>query len=257
MDQKAGGHSPPKRVYLFSGDGRRESVGCLFHAFSGESLYDYHFSGPAGTPTEVTFTAASGDSGTGVLWPAASPYVVGVGGTTLHLDNNGNVTEAAWSGSGGGISAYESEPTYQTSYGVLGGGRRGVPDVSYVADPNTGVEVYDSTPYNGQIGWFQVGGTSVGSPQWAALAVLADQARAAGSPPRPSLYTTQSSSPFYYAATDTVTNPNAYASNYRDITTGSNGGKHCQTCSATVGYDFVTGLGSPLSNNLVPFLSGH
>jgi len=213
--------------------------------FFGESLYDYHFSQATG----VTFTAASGDSGTGVIWPSASPYVVGVGGTTLQLDSFGNVTsETAWSGSGGGISAYESEPVYQTNFGVMGGGGRGVPDVSYVADPNTGVEVYDSTPYNGQTGWFTVGGTSVGTPQWAALVALADQTRTAGSP---SLYTTQTSSPIYYAANST-----AYASDYRDITTGSNGRRNCRICSATIGYDFVTGLGSPLANNLVPFLSG-
>ncbi len=217
--------------------------------FFGEWLYDDHFSQVTG----VTFTAASGDSGTGVLWPAASPYVVGVGGTTLQLDGSGNVTsETAWSGSGGGISAYESEPAYQTTFGVMGRSRRGVPDVSYVADPNTGVEVYDSTPYNGQTGWFTLGGTSVGTPQWAALVALADQTRTTGS-----LYTTQSNSPLYYAATDTATNPNAYTENYRDITTGSNGRRGCQICSATIGYDFVTGLGSPLANRLVPFLSGH
>lgn len=212
--------------------------------FFTESLYDYHFSNPTG----VTFTAASGDSGTGVIWPSASPYVVGVGGTTLQLDSSSNViSETAWSGSGGGISAYEAEPTYQTNYGVMGGGGRGVPDVSYVADPNTGVEVYDTTPYNGQVGWFQVGGTSVGTPQWAALVALADQARTTGS-----LYTTQTSSPLYYAA-----NPSVYSSNYRDITTGSNGRRGCRICTATVGYDFVTGLGSPLANALVPFLRGH
>ncbi|HET8999995.1 MAG TPA: S53 family peptidase [bacterium] len=214
--------------------------------FLTESLYDDHFS----TPKGVTFTAASGDSGSGVLWPAASPYVVGVGGTTLQLDSSNNViSETAWSGSGGGISVAEKEPVYQTNFLVMSGGGRGVPDVSYVADPNTGVEVYDSTPYNGQIGWFTVGGTSVGTPQWAAIVALADQTRPAGSQP---LYTTQTSSPFYYAA-----NAMVYASNYRDITVGSNGRRSCRICSATVGYDFVTGLGSPLSNNLVPFLSGH
>jgi len=214
--------------------------------FLTESLYDDHFSNPTG----VTFTAASGDSGSGVLWPAASPYVVGVGGTTLRLDSNNNVTsETAWSGSGGGISVAETEPVYQINFLVMGGGGRGVPDVSYVADPSTGVEVYDSTPYNGEIGWFQVGGTSVGTPQWAAIVALANQTRPAGSQP---LYTTQISSPFYYAANAIV-----YTSNYRDITVGSNGRRPCRICSATIGYDFVTGLGSPLSNNLVPFLSGH
>lgn len=207
-----------------------------------ESLYDFHFD-----KTGVTFTASSGDSGTGVLWPAASPFVIAVGGTTLPLDSSGNLIgpETAWSGSGGGISAYEAEPSYQASYPIPAtGGNRGVPDVAYDADPATGIAVYDSTPLNGQTGWFQIGGTSVGAPQWAALIALADQGRTFG------LYTTLSTSPEYSAATGAV-----YASNYRDITSGSNG--TCGICSATTGYDFVTGLGSPLASNLVSYLRTH
>ena len=89
----------------------------------------------------------------------------------------------------------------------------------------------------------------MGTPQWAAIVALADQPRPAGSP---SLHTTQAGSPFCYAANTIV-----YTSNYRDITVGSNGRRSCRICSATIGYDFVTGLGSPPSYNLVPFLSGH
>ncbi len=219
--------------------------------FSSESSYDSYFN-----QVGVTFTASSGDSGSGVIWPSASPYVVGVGGTTLPLDSSGTLTgsETAWSGSGGGISAYELEPGYQTSYfandGTSTNSHRGVPDVAYDADPSTGVAVYDSTPYSGQTGWFQVGGTSVGAPQWAALIVLADQTRSSGS-----LSTTPQSSPLYNAASLTVIGIGSYAYDYRDIISGSNG--TCSLCTAVTGYDFVTGLGTPQANNLVPYLSSH
>src|SRR5205823_6642705 len=127
-----------------------------------------HFNKP-----NVTFTASSGDSGAGVEWPAASPYVVAVGGTSLYLDGSNNRgSESAWSGSGGGISSYYSQPSFQTGWQTST--KLGVPDVSYDADPNTGVEVYDSV--NG--GWFVVGGTSAGAPQWAALVALANELRA-------------------------------------------------------------------------------
>jgi len=211
--------------------------------FSSETTYDTHFN-VAG----VSFFASSGDSGNGVLWPAASPYVIGVGGTTLNVDNYGNViSETAWSGSGGGISSYELEPSYQVNYGIISNGKRGVPDVSYDADPNTGFPVYDSFGYRGQKGWFQVGGTSAGAPQWAALFAIVNSGRS----------TPISSTSFgtgtliYDAASNAV-----YSSNYRDITVGSNG--NCgSVCTATTGYDFVTGLGSPLANNLVPYLQTH
>lgn len=210
--------------------------------FSNESGSDFHFN-----HSGVTFVASSGDAGAGVIWPAASPYVIGVGGTTLPLDGTGNLTgsETAWSGSGGGVSAYEGEPGYQSSYPIPAtGGKRGIPDVSYNADPNTGFSVYDSTNDQGQKGWFDVGGTSAGAPQWAALIILADQGRPAFSS------NSTSSSPIYNAAASAV-----YGSNYHDITGGSNGS--CSICTARAGYDFVTGLGSPLANNLVPYLTAH
>ncbi len=213
--------------------------------FSTESSFDFHFTQPG-----VTFTAAAGDNGTGIIYPAASPYVLAVGGTTLPLDGSGNLTapETAWNQSGGGISVYEAEPGYQSSYPIpTTNGKRGVPDVSYDADPNTGVSVFDSTSLNGQTGWFQVGGTSAGAPQWAALTVLADQIRTTG----PLSSSNLNSSPEYNAANAAV-----YSLNYRDITSGTNG--TCGTgCAAAVGYDFVTGLGSPLANNLVPYLATH
>ena len=139
--------------------------------FFGESSYDSYFTSSYG----ATFFASSGDSGAGVSWPAVSANVIGVGGTTLTFKADGSVaSETGWSGSGGGISLYEAEPSYQVTYGIPGAnGYRCVPDVSYDADPNSGVSVYDSTPYSGQSGWWQVGGTSAGAPQWAAIQSIA------------------------------------------------------------------------------------
>ena len=198
--------------------------------FSSEASYDYHFN-RAG----ATFTASSGDSGAGVEWPAASPYVVSVGGTSLYVDGSGNVlSETAWSGSGGGISAYEPRPAYQN--GWQAGNGRGVPDVSYLADPNTGVSVYIGS-YNGSSGWITVGGTSAGAPQWAALVALANAGRASS-----------------LSATDTPLyglGASSYSTFYRDITAGNNG------YGALPGYDYVTGLGSPLASQIVPTLTSY
>lgn len=191
--------------------------------FSGESSYDSHFTSTSG----ITFFASSGDSGSGVQWPAVSSNVVGVGGTTLSFSNS-QVSETAWSGSGGGLSKYESEPGYQATYGVPANGFRAVPDVSYDADPNSGVSVYDSFGYQGIKGWFVVGGTSAGAPQWAAIRALGGA----------SVLNSQ----FYADAS----NSTVYAADFRDITSGSNGncGFYCTTQAA---YDYVTGLGSPLT----------
>jgi hypothetical protein len=189
--------------------------------FSTESSYDSYFTSSYG----ATFFASSGDSGAGVYWPAVSAKVVGVGGTTLTFTGGGSVSsETAWSGSGGGVSAFVAEPSYQVTYGVPGAnGKRAVPDVSYDADPSSGVSVYDSTPYSGSTGWWQVGGTSAGAPQWAAIQSLGLSA---------------TNNNFYTDAKSA-----SYSSYFRDITSGSNGHP------ATVGYDLATGLGSPLTTN--------
>src|SRR5215471_12037103 len=99
---------------------------------SSEITNDSHF-----VQHNVVFTASSGDSGNGVEYPAASPYVLGVGGTTLHLNSDGSYSsETSWSGSGGGISSYEPRPAWQAPANPAG--NRGVPDVAYDADPVTG-----------------------------------------------------------------------------------------------------------------------
>ena len=146
--------------------------------FSSETSLDPYFTTPAGH-TGITFVTASGDSGTraGAEWPASSANVLGVGGTTLYLDaTSNNIGEAVWHGSQGGLSSYTAEPSYQA--GVQSTGRRSSPDVAFDGDPNTGVIVYTTTPSNGQGTWSQVGGTSLGSPAWAGIIAIADEARA-------------------------------------------------------------------------------
>ena len=202
---------------------------------SNETTADSHFE-----TTGVTFVASSGDSGHGVGYPAASPFVVGVGGTSLTVSSTGVWTkETAWSGSSGGESQYETEPSYQAT--AQTSGKRGIPDVAYDGNPNTGVPSYSSYNCGSSCytGWNQWGGTSIGAPQWAALFAIANSGRVAAgkknlNQPQILLY------------------PDAEA-DYHDITSGTNGSCGAQ-CTAGVGYDFVTGLGSPQANLLIPAL---
>jgi subtilase family serine protease len=141
-----------------------------------ETNFDAYFTTPAGH-TPITFLASTGDLGMPATYPAFSPNVVAVGGTSLTVDASGNyVSESGWSKSGGGSSNVESQPAYQN--GIVPGTMRGVPDVSFVADPTTGVSVYDS--YNNGVAtpWHQLGGTSLAAPAWAGLFAVADQGRA-------------------------------------------------------------------------------
>lgn len=205
---------------------------------AGDEAYSGHFR-RAGT----VFVAASGDSGNGVNWPASSPDVVAVGGTTLNLDGAGNRTgaETAWSGSGGGVSAYQPQPAYQASLAIASGGKRVVPDVAAVADPATGVAVYTSTRYKNVKGWFVAGGTSLAAPLWAGFIALANEGRSAP--------LTGGHAALYGLAAGA-----AYSANYHDITEGSNGA--CgPVCTAGAGYDAVTGLGAPAAGGLVPGLA--
>ena len=119
-----------------------------------------------------------------------------------------------------------------------------MPDVAYDADPSTGFAVYDSVTLQNQSGWFQVGGTSAGAPQWAALFGIANSMRAAVGKPPVSLINFDL---YKTAAGD-------YAASFHDVTAGSNG--TCGlNCSANANYDFVTGLGSPRANHLIPVLT--
>jgi hypothetical protein len=175
----------------------------------------------------VAITVSSGDSGYGVEYPAASRYVTAVGGTSLATSGAG-YTETAWSGAGSGCSAYESKPAWQTDPGC---GRRTVADVSAVANPATGVWVYDT--YGGS-GWAVYGGTSVASPIVAAVYGLGGLA---GPSDYPSSY------------------PYAHTGALHDVLGGSNGScGGSYLCSALGGYDGPTGLGTP--NGTAAFAPG-
>lgn len=179
---------------------------------------------------------STGDDGNPGSYPAYNPYVLSVGGTTLNLNADGTVaSEVAWSGSGGGVSLYEPKPSYQTATNSYT--KRGTSDVSYGADPATGFAVYNSVAYDNQTGWFQMGGTSAGAPQWAGIIAVANQLRKAAG--KAVLSATSTTSAF-------MAHSRIYAltSGLADINTGTNGA--CGAiCSATPGYDFVTGRGSP------------
>jgi subtilase family serine protease len=173
----------------------------------------------------IAVTASTGDNGYGVEYPASSPYVTAAGGTTL-TDTNGTYSETAWSGSGSGCSAYEPQPAWQSSLTNISDvcRYRAVADVSADANPNTGVAVYDSTPYQGLSGWLVFGGTSVASPVIASVYALAGG--------EPSGY---SGAAYAYAN----------ASHLHDITSGSTGSCGTDLCNAGPGWDGPTGLGSP------------
>jgi subtilase family serine protease len=186
--------------------------------FSGENSYDNYFTSTTG----VQFFASSGDTGGAIIWPSSSTNVISVGGTTL-TNANGQWSETAWSGSGGGVSRYEPVSTGQ-AIANLGYQYKATPDVSYNADPNTGFAVYDT--YMPTRGWYVVGGTSAGAPQWAAIQALSQSISSTA------LYTI-------------YTTPSAYVTDFRDVTTGTSG-----SYLAGNGYDLCTGIGSPQTDLL-------
>jgi hypothetical protein len=216
---------------------------------SGEWTNEYYLDNMFTTPLGhqgVSFIASAGDSGGGFFtqYPAMSPNVLSVGGTTLPADASGNpvrANEYGWSFGGGGTSRTEAEPAYQSA--VQSSGFRTGPDLAYDSDQNTGVAVYDTLLANAYFPgkpWVKVGGTSMAAPQFASLVAIADQLRVAAGEgtfdgPRqllPAVY--------QIAATD----PNAF----HDILTGNNGNP------AGPGYDLATGVGTPNAQYLVPDL---
>jgi subtilase family serine protease len=211
---------------------------------SDEAAYDSYFTTPG-----VTFVASSGDYGAAdPQYPAFSPNVVAVGGTSLYLNADGSYqSETGWGyqsdslgtfiGSGGGLSLYEPEPAYQQ--GVQSTGSRTTPDVSLVADPLTGAWIAD--PYNttGDNPFQLVGGTSLSAPAWSGLMALVNQGRQAAGQPN------------LDASTPTEAHQALYSlpqSDYNVITSGTNG------YNANSGYNLVTGLGTPAASSLVPDL---
>ncbi|MCU9954212.1 protease pro-enzyme activation domain-containing protein [Burkholderia sp. BKH01] len=177
-----------------------------------------------------TFSVSSGDSGsvgygcsgTSVEYPASSPYVVAVGGTSLYTNANGSYAgETAWDGSGGGISVVEPIPAWQSNVSQLNGrAYRGVPDLAFDADPYSGAQVI----VGGQLQ--TVGGTSLAAPLFAATwaRMLSGACATAPGFAAPTLYSFQATTPAIF----------------RDVSYGTNG-----AYSAGPGWDFVTGWGSP------------
>ncbi|SPF43275.1 putative Tripeptidyl-peptidase I [Candidatus Desulfosporosinus infrequens] len=195
----------------------------------------------AGAAKGMTFLIASGDDGSSEInYPATDPYVTAVGGTTMSISSSsGQISsEVGWSysnltqsGSGGGVSSVFLKPSWQPGTTLANSSYRMIPDVALNADPNTAYSIY----YSGS--WEQIGGTSVSTPEWAAIFALVDQSRSnngLGSIglANPDLYSLASGSVFH------------------DITSGSNGEYSCLP-----GYDMVTGLGSVDADKLVNALA--
>lgn len=199
--------------------------------FSGETGYDIYFQGAP----NVLFVGSSGDYSAPANYPSASPYVISAGGTSIQRSSLGSfMTETAWStdptippgsknGGSGGPSLYETRPSYQNSVMKIVGNARGTPDISFDADPNTGVCVYSTlhTPS----GWFRDGGTSIAAPALSGIINTANY-RAAST-----------TAELTYIYGNAQKNYHAY---WHDIISGNNG------FPALPGYDFTTGLGSPL-----------
>jgi subtilase family serine protease len=203
----------------------------------------------------ITVLASSGDSGTSnvdvnnnpfsfatVEFPASSPLVTAVGGTSLYADANGNYqSEVVWNNNGGatggGVSQYFDEPLYQhllpDAVRDTLNHHRGIPDVAYNADPNTAILIYAGFfPDAADNGYFLLGGTSEGSPQWAGI--IADANQLAGHPLgflNPKLYLLNTLGQERYL--------------FHDITQGNNGLNGIPGYSATAGWDLSTGWGTP------------
>jgi hypothetical protein len=178
----------------------------------------------------IVYTASSGDSGYGAIYPSTSQYVVSVGGTSLSTaSNTRGWSESAWSGAGSGCAASVAKPSFQS--GISACSTRADTDVSAVADPNTGLAVYQT--YGGT-GWAVYGGTSASAP---IIASVYAQAGTPGASDRPASY------------------PYAHTANLFDVTTGSNGScSPAALCKGGAGWDGPTGLGTP--NGTAAFTAG-
>ena len=201
------------------------------------------------TGKNMSYLAATGDSGSGVSWPSVSPNVLAVGGTTLSYSGSGVRSEAAWSGTGGGISAYTALPSYQTVNvpGLTNLLRRNVADVAFNADPATGQYTAVMAQGSSTASWLSIGGTSLSTPQWAGLVAIANASRALQAKTALGL-------PHSMLYGQIATVPGTFASSFADITRGSNG--TCSVCTARIGYDPLGGLGTPNVKSLLASLSG-
>ena len=167
----------------------------------------------------VVFTASAGDHGFGTGYPATSKYVTAVGGTSLTPANNTRGwEETVWSGTGSGCSRFDTKPSFQTDADCP---RRTVADVAAVADPNTGVSVYNTY---GQNGWMIFGGTSASAPIIASTYALGGR-----------VGVDEPANAYPYAWPDAL----------NDVTTGNNAFCGSYLCTAGPGYDGPTGMGTP------------
>jgi subtilase family serine protease len=209
---------------LTTGENRAASMGAnaISNSWGGSDSSDSTF-GPFFNHPGIAITASTGDSGFGVQYPASSHYVTAVGGTRLTRTSGGRGwTETAWSGAGSGCSTINVALSGAASFNT-GCAMRAVADVSADADPGTGVAVYDSTAVQGQSGWLVFGGTSVAAPIIAAVYGLAGN-----------------------EASIDNNFPYTHATSLFDVTSGSNGScSPSQLCTARVGWDGPTGLGTP------------
>ncbi|MER5514329.1 carboxypeptidase regulatory-like domain-containing protein [Streptomyces sp. NPDC002763] len=190
-----------------------------------QTAYDHHYDHPG-----VAVVASTGDTGHVQNWPATNPDVVAAGGTRLTRteDTERGWTESAWTSGGSGCSLYEAQPAYQRGL-ATGCDTRATADVSAVADPATGLAVYDTV---GKDGWLQVGGTSLSAPLITAMYALA------GTP---------------VEGTYPVTYPYINASGLTDVTEGSNDDCGTVVCTAGAGWDGPTGLGTPVGVSALAF----
>ena len=190
--------------------------------YGGETGDDKHFQGKS-----VVYFASSGDSGGSVGYPSTSPYVVSAGGTYIARDSNGLfMYEEGWSDAGGGPSTVEPRPSYQNIVKKIVGTHRGTPDFSSEASNVSYVEIYSQY---GCGGWCGVGGTSVSSPTLAGIVNASGQFNAS----------TNAELTEVYKEYGIVKN---YKADWTDITRGNAGQYACKK-----GYEFCTGIGSPLT----------
>jgi subtilase family serine protease len=235
----------------------------LFNTADMHIFNDYNTFYQQAAAQHVTVLATSGDYGTAnddatgnnvfpyptVLFPGSSPYVTTVGGTQLQTGTDGSYQgEVAWDvapyvATGGGISQHYAEPSYQTANLPTAmqqqlNGYRGVPDIAYNAYAGSSVLMYMSFRGAGTEGYYNVGGTSEGAPQWAGITAIADQYG-------------HCSLGFLNPALYSLANSPAYAQDFHDITQGNNALYDVPGYNAGTGWDMLTGWGSPNVTNLV------
>jgi hypothetical protein len=195
---------------------------------------------------DMTYVAAAGDAGAGVNWPAVSAHVLAVGGSTLTYTGVAPRSEIVWSNTGGGVSQYTPTPSYQNRAvpGIGTPAHRSVSDVSFNADPTTGQYLAVLAQGATTVDWLSAGGTSLSTPQWAAIIAVANALRAQAELPALG----DAHADIYSIAGQS----GSYASAFDDITVGSDGS--CASCFAEVGYDLPTGIGTPNVTSLLSAL---